>query len=637
MGSSRTFTWVFGLGLLLTMLVTYAGIFHAPCFTCPSQQELDQVYFLTEGSVQFTHSSTTASELSRAVPAKPITLPHMWEPNQPSQPTGYAWYTLPFELSTDRPLPDAVFIPRGTMNVEVFINGHRIGGLGAMEGELSRNWNRPYYFEFSNALLKPEHNVLQVRLAGYANYRSGLGRVWLGHHRILEPNYESAFNWHITGSLVAAMVAVVTGLLLLVSSILLPQRRRGLMLLGLAVMVWWLRNLGFYVDWAPLAHEHWAKMVQAMHAWFACLLGQFLLDYMGRYGRTLSKWLWGYAALVSFAVVLVDPNAIPQFTASLLAPVLPLVTWLVVDLLIHSVRQRNSEAAILGFSAMLFVTLSLRDMSALIAWIDFESVLLAQYTGAVLFLACSTLMLVQYRQALMQLSQSNTVLNTALAQREAQLVQQFNLLRQAERLRTQDAERRRIMQDIHDGVGSSLVAALNIAEMRNLDQTEMRQVLQDCLDDLRFAIDSLDPESDDLLALLGNFRWRYDRRLRQAGIQLEWQVSDNVPKLEGYSSREVFDLLRIVQEAFANVLKHAKANVIALQVHWLPDTQHIELRITDNGCGFDSQSAQAGRGLKHMRSRAKSIPAELGFRQGPAPWGTTVYLRLNRARPALQS
>ena len=218
-----------------------------------------------------------------------------------------------------------------------------------------------------------------------------------------------------------------------------------------------------------------------------------------------------------------------------------------------------------------------------------------------------------------------------MAIREQQLFRQFNLLRKIEQQRAQDDERRRIMQDIHDGVGSSLVSALNLSETKPLSQDEMRDVLQECLDDLRMAIDSLDPQSDDLLALLGNFRWRYERRLKASGVTLLWSVAD-IPKLEGYSSRDLFDLLRIVQEIFANSLKHAKASKIELSVRWDEANDKVLLSISDNGVGMPHNTLGRGRGLAHMKIRAKAIRIELYIGRNSQEQGVAVFMAIPRIR-----
>ncbi len=606
------------------------GTFHAPLHVLGNEQLKQSAYFLTQADVSYTQN-TGAKPLNMA--ANPqrlqLPLPDSWDQSKPDF-EGHAWYNIRVNLDPHRPLPNALFIPRLVMNAHVYINGHWVGGEGAMHGELARNWNRPFLFQFSPSLLNAGENLIQVQVAGYNNYRSGLGRMWLAESTLLEPLHKSAYRWQITGSMLATLVAFGSGLLILVFSRAFPAER-GLVYLGLAVMVFAIRNTGYFLDWAPLPHALWAQTVHSLHAWFACLYCQFLIRYMRLEWRAMRTALWAYALVVSLLTFGAGSETILQFTFALLLPVLPLVLCLNLMLLVYAWKQEDCEGMLLGFTSLLFVLLSIRDLSIMIGMLPNESVLLSQYTGILLFICGAWIIFGRFRDMMGQLTQSNEFLNSELAQREQQLFRQFNLLRKVEQQRAKDDERRRIMQDIHDGVGSSLVSALNLSEVRTLQPEEMRDVLQDCLDDLRMAIDSLDPQSDDLLALLGNFRWRYERRLKTSGITLHWQVQD-IPKLEGYTSRDLFDLLRIVQEVFANALKHAKASTIELKVTWSEERNVVLLSICDNGVGMPKNPLNQGRGLAHMKIRAKAILVDLYWQSGLEGKGVGVYLTIPKVR-----
>ncbi|MDH4396132.1 MAG: hypothetical protein QE278_10665 [Limnobacter sp.] len=629
--SATPFRLNFFLCLTVTVFLTWLGMFHAPNFVQPQAELLQTAYRLTQATVHFTQSVNSSHDEVKLL-GKPIraTLPDVWDKSQPNF-RGYGWYEMELALDLGKPLPDSVFIPRSIMNIEVFLNGERIGGQGQMQDELSRNWNRPFLYYFPTSLLKERGNTLTVKVAGYENYRSGLGRIWVGPQGKLEPLFEKAQFWQVTASMVASMIALATAIVILLTAAFIPGQKIGLTYLGLAILIWVIRNIGYYQDWAPFPHAIWGQTVHTLHAWFGCLYGQFMLQYMNVQNSWAKKALWLYALGVTALIFGIGSDSILQFTAFLLAPIIPTLLVLDIMLLGQSWRTHNSEGLLLGFTSMMFLILSIRDLLSIIGWLEYEAVLLSQFTGALFFFSGSAVVLHRYREALFGLLQSNTHLNNALQAREQQLVAQFDMLRDVEKQRTQDAERRRIMQDIHDGVGSSLVSALNAAETRPLTGGEMKEVLQECLDDLRFAIDSLDPQSDDLLALLGNFRWRFDRRLRSAGIELLWDVEE-VPKLENYTSREIFELLRILQEALGNVLKHAKACRIKLSIRWKLDTRQILITLEDDGCGFDPNSTHPGRGLSHMKMRAKSIPAELFFTPGLDGQGTGVHLIVQQTR-----
>ena len=184
-------------------------------------------------------------------------------------------------------------------------------------------------------------------------------------------------------------------------------------------------------------------------------------------------------------------------------------------------------------------------------------------------------------------------------------------------------ERRRIMSDMHDGIGGQLISMLSVAEHGSASREQIAGALRDCIDDLRLAVDSLEPTDAELLPLLGNLRYRIEARLKASGIALDWHVSD-VPKLACLTPQNVLHILRILQEAFANVLKHAHARHI--RVATAVDAGQVSISVGDDGRGFDGSASARGYGLTNMRGRARTIGGDP--RIEPTAYGTTLSLVL---------
>jgi signal transduction histidine kinase len=186
-------------------------------------------------------------------------------------------------------------------------------------------------------------------------------------------------------------------------------------------------------------------------------------------------------------------------------------------------------------------------------------------------------------------------------------------------------ERQRVMQDMHDGLGSSLSSSLVLLERGELSVAGAATVMRECVDDLRLVIDSLEPTAQDLATLLGMLRYRLQRRIQAAGVTLRWQMVD-LPALIWLEPSLALDLLRLVQEAIANVLHHADATELELTARH--SGHDIELLIRDNGKGFDSQAqATVGRGMRIMQSRAGRLGAQLMIHSVQGV-GTMISLRL---------
>jgi signal transduction histidine kinase len=193
-----------------------------------------------------------------------------------------------------------------------------------------------------------------------------------------------------------------------------------------------------------------------------------------------------------------------------------------------------------------------------------------------------------------------------------------------EQLRSAQVERERMMADMHDGLGSALLSALVLLERDDLPAKAAADVVRECVDDLRLIVDSREPAASDLSTLIGMFRYRLQPRIQAAGMQLLWRMDDltHTPQLDPTCS---LHLLRILQEAVANALRHSGATEIELSTRQAGDA--IEVGVRDNGAGFDRERATSGRGLPNMRSRAERLGAELAVASEPGH-GTRVSLRL---------
>jgi len=214
-----------------------------------------------------------------------------------------------------------------------------------------------------------------------------------------------------------------------------------------------------------------------------------------------------------------------------------------------------------------------------------------------------------------------------VAEREQQLHQAFGDLQKQQQEQAVLTERQRIMREIHDGVGSQLVGLLSMVGQRNTDPAVLEEHVKQALDEMRMAVDSLQPVHGDLVAVLATLRYRLQPRLAAAGVQVRWDVSQ-LPTLPQLSPQSVLQVQRILLEGFTNVLKHARATEVAVQAQ-LVDTDEgravIQLSLTDNGVGLPAQREVGGHGVANMQSRAASIGASLRVEPG-AEGGTSVVL-----------
>lgn len=226
-------------------------------------------------------------------------------------------------------------------------------------------------------------------------------------------------------------------------------------------------------------------------------------------------------------------------------------------------------------------------------------------------------------RALAESQRLNALLEERVREKQGELERQFEALQRLTREAAVAEERRRLMADMHDGVGASLISTLSLVECGEASSQQVATALRECIDDLRLAIDSLEPADGELAPVLGGLRYRLEPRLKAQGITLDWQVQE-LPVLASLTPQNVLHVLRILQEAFTNVIKHARAT--RLRVGTKVGGGRVTIEVGDDGCGFDSVQPAAGHGLANMRNRAKAIGGELQIEPGAC--GTTLSLSL---------
>ena len=222
----------------------------------------------------------------------------------------------------------------------------------------------------------------------------------------------------------------------------------------------------------------------------------------------------------------------------------------------------------------------------------------------------------------------NEHLKERVAEREEELRQAFEALRVQRHDQAVLSERQRIMREIHDGIGSQLVGLLSMVGRPQTDRFAIEEQVKLALDEMRMAVDSLQPVHSDLTTVLATLRYRLQSRLQSAGIELLWQVEE-LPPISQLSPQTVLQMQRILLEAFTNVLKHARATRVVMHAHWREGVPPaVILRLSDDGVGFSDDQVLAtarGQGLNNMQVRATSIGASLHVEPG-VPSGTCVTL-----------
>jgi signal transduction histidine kinase len=197
-----------------------------------------------------------------------------------------------------------------------------------------------------------------------------------------------------------------------------------------------------------------------------------------------------------------------------------------------------------------------------------------------------------------------------------------------------EEERRRLRRDLHDGLGSQLAAlTMQAGALRGLierdpvaaqaEVVELRAQLRAAIASIRIIVHGLRPPAIDELGLLMALRERV-RQYNTDELAVDLDAPANIPALPAAVEVAVY---RIVEEALANVVRHARASRAVVR---LMADDAVELTIEDDGIGIDPR-AGAGVGLLSMRERAEEVGGRCVIAARPSGGSrVTVELPLNR-------
>ena len=196
---------------------------------------------------------------------------------------------------------------------------------------------------------------------------------------------------------------------------------------------------------------------------------------------------------------------------------------------------------------------------------------------------------------------------------------------------TQENERKRLAEDLHDSVGQ-VISAMKL-NLHRLDKNcvsesaqplmaETRKLADQCIDEIRNIIHNVLPPVLIDYGLIDALR----------GLCAQVEKTTNV---KVYLTKNVADVrfepeielafYRIAQELFSNAIKHSSASVISVILS--NDDGWLVMEFKDNGTGFNIDKVKHGHGLKNLESRVKLLKGEINTYTKPQN-GTITIIRV---------
>lgn len=198
-----------------------------------------------------------------------------------------------------------------------------------------------------------------------------------------------------------------------------------------------------------------------------------------------------------------------------------------------------------------------------------------------------------------------------------------------------DEERRHLARELHDSVSQAIYSVVLTAHsaQKHLPEDATKsaaaldaviELAEAALTEMRALIFELRPEALAEVGLMGALHRQLDGLELRHGLTTGRQLGPE-PEL-AFAAKQV--LLRVAQEAFHNVTKHASASRVTVTANTSDNDSVLELTIEDDGIGFDPNRPYPGHlGLRSMRERVASLDGVLTIDSTPGA-GTTVRVRV---------
>jgi signal transduction histidine kinase len=514
--------------------------------------------------------------------------------------------------------------------VSFLVNGNVVGGSSDLTAQtISGALSTPIYINVAPSLLRAGENVIHVRMRGTSARMDmhGLAPVIFGNAREVRKVNIAINEIGFQAQRTFFVMAFTAGLIAIF--VWFARRSDRVMLwFGITCLSWaaasiprlalrWMdlpnltNVLAVYVDYGlvvptiilclRIVNLSWPRIEAALWA-FLIVVATYPLWWSGSSSTLSLIWDAASTALLLFGIVIIVAYSKGR------------LRW----------SEKVQVIALLLMAALMF-----SEVMRYFGWIPVDAKVLRHYHVPLMLFAIGAAIFERHVVAIWRMEQTNVDLERRVAEKTRE-IEAFHAEREeVMRQQTLARERQRIVTDMHDGLGASLVALLRYVQSKRPDP-HIEQRVKEALQELRISIDALEPSAGDLGAVLGNLRYRLEPLLEPVGVHLEWDVAE-LPQIESLEPTAVFALQRIVLEAVANALKHSGASRVRLSAQAAPGGG-VEIRVEDDGRGFDPSHSSLGTGLRNMRARAARIGVRLEISSSTGS-GTAISLLIPRRLP----
>lgn len=548
---------------------------------------------------------------------QPVKLP---QARRPAYQAEHYRVTLPLQETA----PLYLFIPTISHQVVVELAGHELADTRHRTTMIGLASGTPALIPLPAWLLQPGDNIIDIHLQSMSLVPGYLSTLYVGTAEELAPHYRSrVFLLEYLRLMVPAGQLLMT-LVVLVLWLYRPQEA----LFGWLTLLL-LTSMFIYLGMLQNLLPFLSQLMPYLHILGSAASIILVITVLLVAGVPPPRWLKlaaGGVPALCLLLALLDLVAASKLVMFVNAPVnmigllvsLSIATW-------AAVTKPLGEAWLLLFPLLLALVTALHDYGIVAGQLD-GPVLLSVYYRPAMMIGIAMILMRRLGISLNQLDNINAYLTLRLQEQEQELARLHAEERKEAARRTLSEERQRLTADLHDGLSGHLASIIALSEREQ--STQVERAAREALDDLRLVIHSLDIQDHEFPVALAGLRERLERQLKRMGISLQWSMV-RLPDVTGVTPSHVLNVLRILQEAVTNAIKHGKATAISV-VGSQSDDGAACITVENDGIPFPRQPNRTGTGLANMRRRIRQLNGSIeieGLEKG-LETGTRLTLKL---------
>jgi len=462
--------------------------------------------------------------------------------------------------------------------------------------------------------LKAENNTVTILLGATSDKTNFLilSPLYLGNEIEINALYRNRL--FVENDLKSALSGMQ--LFLAFSSFILVYLRRTetvFLWLGLAMSTSSILSIGNIAQTFP--------QFETLAPWFYFISVSAALSFVG-FILSLSKlqppvhllWAVFLIPIISLTLIMTDISSPIVVMRYLILPVV-FLSLLIGFIFMGRLLWWNStpHIAFIASGMALMLAMAVNNLFFRLGFIDI-GYLSAQPARALALTGIAVFMMTRIVETANGLDQAAEVLADRLRQREEEL----SVLYEHDRLLVENAaslnERNRLTAELHDGVAGYLSTIVALSDSPEPDSHNIQSVARDALAELRLVINTMAFPDNTLRMELASLYDRSVAPLTRLGIQVDWSMV-KLPDVNWLSAEEKLSILRILQEAISNALRHGKPRQLLISGDSALVGLFVIRVINTGGNALGQYNEEKGLGLQNMQRRAQALGGSISLQK----------------------